>query len=34
MNDVKTLIKVGYSVEVLGYYRKNIIWEVVDNHVV
>ena len=34
MNDVKALSKVGYYVEVLGYYKKNVNWEVVDNHVV
>ena len=30
----KTLIKVGYSMEVPGYDGNNVLWEVVDYHVV
>ena len=32
MSEEGKLIKVGYSVEVFGYDRKNFLWEVVDYH--
>ena len=34
MNDKKAIIKGGNSVEVPGYDRNKVIWEVVDYHVV
>ena len=34
VNEKEKLVKVGYLVEVVVYYRKKVIWEVVYDHVV
>ena len=34
MNEKKKLVKGWYSVEVVGHDRKEVIWEVVEDHVV
>ena len=34
MNEKGALVKGGNSVEVVGYDREKVIWEVVDDHVV
>ena len=34
MDEKRSLIKCGYSMEVSGFDRKKVIWGVVDNHVV
>ena len=34
MRENITLIKDGYSVKILGYYGKKVIWKVINDHVV
>ena len=34
VNEKEKLVKVGYSVEVVCHNKKNVIWGVVDDHVV
>ena len=34
VNEKEKLVKGGYLVEVIGHYKKKVIWEVVDDHVV